>query len=284
MKQKTVMIYGAGQCGIAAQTYLKRDLRLIGFLDRRDDLQGQLVNGIPVIHPDKVMEYAPDLIVIAVLNAEQNLVIIEWLVEKGISRDHILSVKSMKEYLDLRVSAARLIANEINGRNVQGAVAELGVYQGEFAALISELYPDRRLYLFDTFEGFDERDLEKESRENLSFARTGDFCDTSVEAVRGRLPFPERAVFQKGYFPDSVEGVEEHFAFVSLDADLYQPIYEGLRYFYPRMNRGGYILIHDYNSLQFRGAGNAVKQYCSENDLFIVPLSDVHGSAVLIKQ
>lgn len=284
MKQKTVMIYGAGQCGIMVHTYLKKDLQVIGFLDRRDDLQGRRIEDLPVIHPDKVMECDPDLIVIAVLNAEQNLVIIEWLVEKGISRDRILSIKSMKEYLDLRFSAARLIANEINSRNVPGEVAELGVYQGEFASLISELYPDRRLYLFDTFEGFDDRDLDKEIRENLSFARTGDFHDTSVEAVRSRLPFPERAVFRKGYFPDSAEGVEEHFAFVSLDADLYKPIYEGLRYFYPRMSRGGYILIHDYNSLQFKGAGNAVRQYCSENDLFVVPLSDAHGSAVLIKQ
>lgn len=283
MNQKAVMIYGAGQCGIMAQTYLKKDLRIIGFMDRREDLQGTDINGIPVIHPDKAAEYNPDLIIIAVLNTEQNLAVMEWLVEKGIPRERILSIRSMKEYLDLRFSAARLIAREIKGRDVPGAVAELGVYKGELAALINELYPDRRLYLFDTFKGFDERDVEKELRDNLSFARSGDFQDTSMEAVRDRLPYPAQAIFRKGYFPESAEALEENFAFVSLDADLYNPIYEGLRYFYPRMSRGGYILIHDYNSLQFKGAGNAVRQYCTENGLFIVPLSDAHGSAVLVK-
>lgn len=42
-----------------------------------------------------------------------------------------------------------------------------------------------------------------------------------------------------------MKGIEDSFCFVSLDMDLYKPTYEGLHYFYPRLNHGGYIFIHD---------------------------------------
>jgi O-methyltransferase len=283
MNNKTVMIYGAGQCGQMVHTYLKRELNIRGFIDRRPELQGQIVDGLPVLDLEKALEYHPDLIIIAVMNDEQNTVIQNQLMEKGIKSEQLLSIRSMKEYLDGRFSATRLIAKEINRKNISGAVAELGVYQGEFAALINELFPERKLYLFDTFEGFDTRDIETEIEGALSYATKGDFQDTSIDLVRSKLSFPERAIFKKGYFPESAEGLCDNYAFVSIDADLYNPVYEGLNYFYPRMNQGGYILIHDYNNLQFKGAGKAVAQYCSENNLFVVPLSDIHGSAVIVK-
>jgi O-methyltransferase len=283
MIKKTVMIYGAGQCGQMVHTYLKRDLTIQGFIDRSPELQDKIVDGLPVLNLERALDDHPDLIIIAVMNAEQNTAIQNQLMEKGIKVEQILSIRWMKDYLDSRFSAARLIAKEINKRKISGAVAELGVYQGEFAALINELFPERNLYLFDTFEGFDARDIQMEILGELSYAKQGHFQDTSIDLVRSKLNFPERAIFKKGYFPESAEGLNETFAFVSIDADLYNPVYEGLNYFYPRMNRGGYLLIHDYNNLQFKGAGKAVEQYCSENNLFVVPLSDIHGSAVIVK-
>jgi O-methyltransferase len=77
--------------------------------------------------------------------------------------------------------------------------------------------------------------------------------------------------------------MEETFAVVSLDADLYKPLYDGLLYFYPRMNRGGYIIIHDYNNSRFSGAKHAVRQFCEEQQVFVVPLSDLHGTAIIVK-
>ena len=35
---------------------------------------------------------------------------------------------------------------------------------------------------------------------------------------------------------------------VMLDVDLYRPALEVLRFFYPRMVRGGYFFMHDFNS------------------------------------
>lgn len=79
------------------------------------------------------------------------------------------------------------------------------------------------------------------------------------------------------------ESGEPCFALVSLDPDLYEPTLEGLRYFYPRLAPGGRILIHDYTSCQFEGVKMAVDEYCRAHELFVVPLMDLHGTAVLVK-
>ena len=79
------------------------------------------------------------------------------------------------------------------------------------------------------------------------------------------------------------ESCEPCFALVSLDPDLYEPTLEGLRFFYPRLAPGGRILIHDYTSCQFEGVKMAVDEYCRAEGLFVVPLMDLHGTAVLVK-
>lgn len=43
--------------------------------------------------------------------------------------------------------------------SIEGSVAEAGVYQGNFSAVINKCFPTRKLYLFDTFEGFDSKEI-----------------------------------------------------------------------------------------------------------------------------
>jgi O-methyltransferase len=94
----------------------------------------------------------------------------------------------------------------------------------------------------------------------------------------------ENCIIKKGYFPETAHEFEDTFAFVSIDVDLYEPIYNGLAYFYPRLERGGYIFIHDYNDGQkYIGVKEAVKKYCSENNIAYFPLSDNQGSAIIMK-
>lgn len=60
---------------------------------------------------------------------------------------------SEKDYV--RIKCFELVVKEIKKRKLQGAVAEVGVFQGEFAQYINVAFPDSKLYLFDTFDGFD---------------------------------------------------------------------------------------------------------------------------------
>ena len=75
------------------------------------------------------------------------------------------------------------------------------------------------------------------------------------------MPFAEKVIIKKGYFPDTMNDVNEKFALASLDMDLYIPMLEGLRFFYKRMSKNGCILLHDYFSKDFERVSNAVKDF-----------------------
>lgn len=202
----------------------------------------------------------------------------------GSSLDYLQRARDIdKNYFDyIRLSTLELVSKEINSKGLTGNVAELGVYKGKFARYINKYFPERTLYLFDTFEGFDNRDVAKEKQENFSSGEQ-DFSDTSVTSVLNLMPFPEKCQAVKGFFPESAAGIEDHFVFVSLDADLYEPIYSGLQFFYPRLAKGGYIFIHDYNNDLYKGAAKAVRQFCAEQNIGFMPLPDSGGSAVIAK-
>jgi O-methyltransferase len=195
-----------------------------------------------------------------------------------------LALARKVSYDYIRVSALELAAREIAEHGVAGAVAELGVFKGEFARIVNLVFSERTLYLFDTFEGFAPEDLEYDRKRNYSAPAPGLFADTSAESVLATMPSPERCVVKKGWFPLSADDcANERFCFVSLDADLYGPIYEGLRFFWPRLNAGGYIFVHDYNNDGFRGAKEAVRQFCLEMGVAYTPLLDHCGTAIIAK-
>jgi O-methyltransferase len=158
----------------------------------------------------------------------------------------------------------------------------LGVYKGKFARYINQFFPDRKLYLFDTFEGFDNRDVASEKSQDFS-SGAQDFSDTSINFVLRQMPFPGKCIPVKGFFPESASGINDKFALVSLDADLYRPIYAGLNFFYPKLNMGGYILVHDFNNDNYKGSRQAVVQFCSEQNINFVPIPDSGGSAIIAK-
>lgn len=182
----------------------------------------------------------------------------------------------------VRLSTLELIANEINTCNIPGNVAELGVYKGDFSKHINRLFPAKKLYLFDTFQGFDNRDILIDLQKKYS-SETTRFTDTTIDLVMKKMKYPENIHIRKGYFPETSEGLEDQFSFVSIDTDLYKPIYDGLTYFYPRLVKGGYIFVHDYNNAIFKGAKEAVRKFCSENSIPYVPVSDNLGTVIIAK-
>lgn len=198
----------------------------------------------------------------------------------GLKRERLFKVPQITNYI--RISNFELVVQEINDRNVPGNVAELGVYKGEFAKYINQAFPSKTLYLFDTFEGFNEKDIHIEREENFS---QGDqnFSDTSVNDVLAKMKYPDKCVIHKGYFPESLNGLEDEFCFVSLDPDLYKPIYDGLEYFYPRLSKGGYIFIHDYNNSMYSGAKKAVRDFCNKKGIAYTPIADAWGTVVIAK-
>ena len=178
-----------------------------------------------------------------------------------------------------------LLLRTIIASNIPGDMAELGVYQGLTAKLIHYYIPERRLHLFDTFEGFTDKSVISEKKHMNYSIEASLFSDTSLEEVRRKIaPRNDNVRCYKGYFPDSVPQslASLRFAFVHLDADLYEPTIEGLKFFYPRMSDKGMIVVHDYNA--WPGARKAVDEFFSTKRELPVPMPDKSGSALIVKQ
>ena len=176
----------------------------------------------------------------------------------------------------VRLATLELLCRRL--ADVPGAAAELGVYRGFFARCINQLLPERKLYLFDSFEGFGE---EAQASESFQAAHR----NTAAEKVLSIMPFSERIIVKPGFFPDSLDGMEEQFCLVSLDVDFYQTTLDGLRYFWPRLEKGGYLLLHDWGSPKLPGVRQALAAYERElgQQIPSVPLCDVGGTNVLCK-
>jgi O-methyltransferase len=162
-------------------------------------------------------------------------------------------VKSERRLLLKYHEACQLISNVEATKRVPGALAEVGVAYGGSAKLISEYADGRILHLFDTFEG-----LPQPGRDDSPRFSLGDFrC--SLEGVRAYVS-GSSVVFHQGVFPETGAVVsDECFAFVHLDVDLYESTLECLRFFYPRMSRGGIIMSHDY--LISNGVNKAFREF-----------------------
>jgi len=174
------------------------------------------------------------------------------------------------------------LIEELKKNKIPGAFAELGVHKGETAKAIHHMDPERPFYLFDTFQGFPKEDLQQEQQKDDRFSPEM-FSDTSIETVKHHIQGNANLIFKPGFFPATTEGLDrEQFAFVHLDADLYAPTLEALKFFYPRMMPGGTILIHDYKH-NWEGVPKAIAEFLQTIPESLVPVADWQGSAIIVR-
>lgn len=128
---------------------------------------------------------------------------------------NVMQSEYTNEYV--RLSQLDLAIHEIKQHGIAGDVAEVGVYKGDFAAVLNQAIPERKLYLFDTFERFpSDQEFADTQQRGLNHKR--DFTDTNVNIVLNRMTHPDMCIIRKGVFPETATGLEDcRFCFVSLD-------------------------------------------------------------------
>jgi len=160
-------------------------------------------------------------------------------------------------------------------QKILGQCAEVGVYRGGTSRMIAKMLPDRRIYLFDTFSGMP-------AAGTVDVHKKGDFSDTSIQEVSKFLSDCPNVVMKPGFFPESANGLEsERFAFVHLDADLYESTASALAWFYPRMAVGGVIVLDDYLWERCPGVQVALEEFMTDKKEKIIQHA---GQAVIVKE
>ena len=154
----------------------------------------------------------------------------------------LLRIRSERDMLMLPCEACQVMSAVDAVKNVPGDMAELGVANGASSMMISSRAPHRVMHLFDTFEGLPE----PSSNDSKRFRKQQYRC--SLDQVQSYVK-GDNFRFHKGLFPDSAAELSDlRFAFVHLDADLYQGTLAGLEWFYSRMNPGAILVCHDFDT------------------------------------
>ena len=122
-----------------------------------------------------------------------------------------------------------------------------------------------------------------ETKKQHDFHDAGDFGDTSLAAVKSLLKDFPNVTFCRGRFPETAGPVQDQlFAFVHIDADIYQSVKDSCAVFYPKMVPGGWMVFDDYGFLSCAGARTAV------NEFFVGkperPIYLPTGQAFIVKQ
>ncbi len=180
--------------------------------------------------------------------------------------EHVREIKRETRTLLHDVEAMFIYEVVRSVAKIPGDIAEVGTYRGGSARLMAEASEGKKpIHTFDTFEGLPPLvDFDAKRFSEGQFA-------TSEEAVRDYLkPYPSIHVY-KGLFPDTAGPVEDKkFSFVHLDVDIYQSTLNGLKFFYPRMNKGGVIVSHDHSNAE--GVRRAFDEFFADKPEAIVSL------------
>ena len=151
--------------------------------------------------------------------------------------------------------------------DVDGDIAEVGVFQGGSAKVICEAKGTKNLHLFDTFEGLPE--IEEIDSEKFYTGQYKSDFESTVEYLRDY----KNVFFYKGIFPETTSPVEDcSFSLAHLDVDTKKSTDACLHFFYPRMNSGGIILCHDYGIA--RGVRLTVDEFFIDKPETVVRLSE----------
>ena len=173
-------------------------------------------------------------------------------------------------------------AEYLSKYRIPGDIVECGVWKGGSMMLVAQVLQKhqdtkRNLYLYDTFKG-----MPKPGKEDINYrgtkamdkwitnSRRGynlwDFA--GLDEVRKNMSltgYPSKKIqFIPGLVEDTLKKSQpSEIALLRLDTDLYSSTAVELSRLYPRLVRGGVLIVDDYG--HWLGAKKAVDEYFSKN-------------------
>jgi hypothetical protein len=144
--------------------------------------------------------------------------------------------------------------------------------------------------IIDSFEGLSQPTPEDSSQFALNPSLfTGDYIapagtfDCPQDSVKKALSEFPAIDYHQGWIPEVLASLPERtYSFVHIDLDLHDPIRGAIDYFFPRLEKGGVIVLDDYGSLPWPGAMKAGDEGAAACGQPLIPLSS--GQAILVRR
>ena len=167
----------------------------------------------------------------------------------------------------------------IKENDIKGDIVECGVWRGGnlilFKKIIDKLNLEKKIFAFDTFEGMPEPGKEDFDLKNINAEKIYKnykkkdlkWCFSNIDEVKSNVSkfFKndyKNFNFIEGKVEETLmyeENLPQSISLLRLDTDFYDSIKKSLEVLYPRLVKGGVLIIDDYG--QWKGARKAVDEY-----------------------
>lgn len=187
---------------------------------------------------------------------------------------------------EARINATIRSVEHVVKNNINGDMIECGVYKGgqimTIILTLLNLKEERDIYLYDTFEGmtkpeeWEEKNksgfkaIEKFNKLKINDS-SSNWCRCSLEDVKNNIysinNYPKDKIhFIKGMVEDTIpKNKHNKISLLRLDTDWYSSTKIELELLYPKLQKGGALIIDDYG--HWSGAKKAVDEYIKENNI-----------------
>lgn len=180
--------------------------------------------------------------------------------------------------------------------NIPGAIVECGVFKGvSFArfAMFRELFGNpfsKKLIGFDIFGEFPLTEYDDDKPRRQHFIDEAGSQSISMEQMKVVLENKRCAQFIELMKGDICETVPQYvkdnpqlkISLLNLDTDIYEPAVTILEYLYPRIVKGGVLLLDDYGV--FPGETKAVDEYFKNKSVNILKFPFAMTPCYIVKE
>lgn len=173
-----------------------------------------------------------------------------------------------------RLDSLQACIVDVLRRDVPGDLIETGVWRGGgtiFMRAVLEAYGDtqRVVWVADSFSGVPKPDIESFPADSGDELWTYDQLAVPLEEVRRNFEryglLDEQVRFLPGWFRDTLPVAPiRRLSILRLDGDLYESTIVALRSLYPKLSRGGYVIVDDY---ALEGCRAAVHDFRADNQI-----------------
>ena len=214
------------------------------------------------------------------------------------SEDEIKIINSVQPYTMTgpeRIFSLIQSVRYVTNYKIPGDIVECGVWKGGSMmaiakTLLEQNNQEKQLYLFDTFEG-----MSKPEKIDVSINKipaidyfnklkteiySSDWCLSPIDEVKSNLfstNYDKSKIhFIKGNVETTLPMNEpKSISILRLDTDWYQSTKHELIHLFPKLSKGGVLIIDDYR--HWKGVKKAVDEHIKENKIQIL-LNRIDGS------
>lgn len=205
------------------------------------------------------------------INAPEKIISIEH-INKLIADKSCLTLIEKPFFIDIKK-----VIKEINDNNIVGDIVIIGVFKGGAAlytkALFDELGDSRKIWLFDSFKGFNRKNLNYERDINsLALFGSDDLFEKAASAKNVKQLFEKYELHKdmeliEGYIEQTLLNTNTaSIAYLHIDVDCYDPTLYALEKLYSKISLGGWCILDDYDVSIF-GCKDATDYFRLKNNI-----------------